>query len=253
MYLWRKSASDQWWRINELPLRVIAGDLLAVIECPNRKGLQLEVASQSRAKLESLSKKMGGRVQQLPRDWLRRSLRQKTKPIQIGKRKLIIPAGAAFGTGEHATTAMCLRFLEKIRRDWNRGWSVVDLGTGSGILALAAKCLGAKRAIGIDNDPVAVRTAQQNARRNKILNVEFRVADVHRWKLPAEVDLVTANLFSELLIAILPKLKHARWLALSGILHVQESDVRRALTQNKIEIIEVRRRGNWVAMLARRR
>jgi ribosomal protein L11 methyltransferase len=253
MYLWRRSASQKWWRDNEIELRTIAGDQLAVIERPHRKRVQLEVASESRGALQKLEKQFGGRITKLPRNWLKRSLRRKTKPIKVGNRQLIIPAGAAFGTGEHATTAMSLRLLEKISRQWRRGWSMVDLGTGSGILALAAKFLGGKRVIGIDNDRIAISTAKQNARLNKISGVQFRVSDVRHWNFPRNIDIVTANLFSDLLIEIVPKVKHVRCLILSGILGKQERGMRRALRRNKIEIFEVRRRGKWVAILAGRK
>jgi len=253
MYLWRRWASKEWLIDNEGAVRTLTGDRLAVIERPNRKRVRLEVASESRAVLQKLEKQFGGRIQKFPRDWLKRSLPRKTKPIKVGSRRLIIPAGAAFGTGEHATTAMSLRLLEKICREWRRGWSIVDLGTGSGILALAARLLGAKRVFGIDNDPIAISTAKQNARLNSIRGVQFRIAEVRRWKLPPKIDIVTANLFSELLIEIVPKAKRPRWLILSGILRKQERDVRRALRRNQIDIFEVRRRGKWVAILAGRK
>ena len=253
MYLWRRQAGQNWFRNNETELRAIAADELAIIERSNRKRLQIQVASKSRAKLEPLAQEFGGRIEKLPRDWLKRSLRRKTNPLQVGKKKLSIPAGAAFGTGEHATTSMSLRMLEQLTRDWNRGWSIVDLGTGTGILALAARCLGARRAIGIDNDAIAISTAKQNARLNRIRGVEFRVADVRDWKFPRAVDVITVNLFSELLIEIAPKLKSARWLILSGMSRAQELDVGRALTRNKIDIVGLLRRGKWVAILGRRR
>ena len=252
MYLWRRSAVEKWLSDDETELRALAGDQLAVVERPNRKRLQLEAASTSKIQLETFKKKFGGRIQNLPKDWLKRLLHQKTKPIRVGTKWLIIPAGAAFGTGEHATTAMSLRLLEQVSRNLNR-WSLVDLGTGSGILALAAKLLGATGAIGIDNDPIAISTANENARRNKIRRVQFRLGDVRRIKLPRGTELVTANLFSELLVGILPKLKRAHWLILSGILRKQEGEIRRALTRNKIDIVQARRRGKWVAILARRR
>ena len=213
--------------------------------------------------LQRLTKQFGGRIEKLPRDWLKRfSREQKTEPIRIGKRlvivrsakdrqstkELIITVATAFGTAEHATTAMSLRLLEKL--DLKRGWSIADLGTGSGILALAAKRLGAGRAIGIDVDPMAISTAKQNARLNKIRGVQFRLGDVRRWKSKRKIDIITANLFSELLIEILPRLKSARRLILSGILRDQERDVRHALARNKIDIIQVQRRGKWVAILA---
>jgi ribosomal protein L11 methyltransferase len=275
MYLWRRSASEKWWHHNEIELRLFAGDQLAIIERPYRKRVQLEVASKSRAALQRLGAQFGGRLEKLPRDWLKRSLRRKTKPIKIGKRRLIIPAGAAFGTGEHATTAMSLKMLERAIRFWgvpapprlaiapSRSQTlsrcvrspklVVDLGTGSGILALAAKLLGARRATGIDDDPIAISTAKQNARLNKIRGVQFRVADVRLWKPTAKIDIITANLFSELLIEILSKVKRARRLILSGILRKQERIVKDALRRKKIEIFEVRRRGKWVAILAGRK
>ncbi len=262
MYLWRKSASRKWWTANKLRLRAIAGDQLAVIERPNYKQLQLEIGSNRQTELQNIAKEFGGHVEKLSRDWLKRVLRRKTKPIKVRNERLTIPAGAAFGTGEHATTAMCLRFLGKLTRNWDHGWSILDIGTGSGILALAAKLLGAKNAIGIDNDPIAIRTAKQNAQLNKIHGVEFRVSDIRDWergKRPfrqdsvAQADIVTANLFSELLIKILPALTSARWLILSGILRLQERDLRRTLARSKIDVVEVRRSGKWVAMLTRRR
>jgi ribosomal protein L11 methyltransferase len=278
MYLWRRRATPQWWTEREEILRGCAGGKLAVIERPDRERLQIEVASESRAELQELAKEFGGEIDKLPRDWLNRFARQqKTKPLKIGRRlvvlnvggtsvsrwsrrkreansfpyRLIIPAGAAFGTGNHATTAMSLRLLERLTREWKPGWSIVDLGTGSGILALAAARLGATRVLGLDNDPLAISTAKENARRNKIDNVDSRLADVRRWKPARKIDIVSANLFSELLVQILPKLKRSRWLILSGILREQETDFVRALRRSKIDIVQVRRRGKWVALLAR--
>ena len=289
MYLWRRRATPQWWLNHEDSLRARFGGKLAVIERPNRTQLQIEVICNSR----TLANHFGGRIEKLPRDWLKRFLRQqKTRPVQVGNRQLLIPAGAAFGTGEHATTAMSLELLKRAFNFWGAhaprvqfsapspktffAWKnlvgarcafregakrrtrgrvrspelVVDLGTGSGILALAAKSLGAKRVIGVDVDPIAISTARQNAQRNKIDRVQFQVADVRCWKFPSKVDLVMANLFSELLIEVLPKLKRSRWLILSGILREQENELLRALNCHRIEIVEVRRRGKWIAFLA---
>jgi ribosomal protein L11 methyltransferase len=277
MYLWRRRASQKWWSNNEERLRAGAEDRLAIIDEVGRKRLQLQVASPTRAEMQRLVKEFGGSVLKLPSNWLKRFAREQQKrTLKVGKRLIImnvggtsvsrvragradsrrggpshivIPAGAAFGTGEHATTAMSLRMVERLTRKWKPGWSIVDLGTGSGILILAAKRLGARRAIGIDNDPTAISTAKENARLNKISNVQFRIGDVHRWKSRAKVDIIIANLFSELLIEILPKLKAARWMIFSGILRNQERDVTRALRRLKIDIVQVRRHGKWVAIL----
>jgi ribosomal protein L11 methyltransferase len=271
MYLWRKFATPGW-----LNSKMIAG--LTVIERPGRKRLQLEVCCKSTTQARRLVDEFGGHFEKLPRDWLERfSREQESEPIKIGKRlvivrsnvggtsvsrmrtesrhkgpsHLVIPAGAAFGTGDHVTTAMSLRLLEEISRDMKPGWSLVDLGTGSGILALAAKRFGASRLIAIDNDRQAIKTAKANARKNRIHRIDFRIDDVRRWQSPRKVDIVAANLFSELLIKILPKLTCAHRLILSGILRAQERAVRRALRTNKIDFVRVRRRGKWIAILAK--
>ena len=165
---------------------------------------------------------------------------------------LVIPASFAFGTGEHATTAMSLRFLEQVTRRWERGWSLVDLGTGSGILALTAKCFGAGRVTGIDNDPTAISMAKSNARLNKIRGATFQLADVHGWNPAQKTDVITANLYSDLLIEILPKLRGGGWLILSGILRNQKHEFVRALQRNHLDVVDMKRRGKWMAFLARR-
>jgi ribosomal protein L11 methyltransferase len=267
VYLWHKSVSQSWIDKHENALRGEIGERFGVIEQLNRKRIQLEAAFDSRMEANRVATEFGGEIRKLPRNWLPRFTETKSKPLKIGKRlivlrsskkreagsfpyRLTIPASAAFGTGEHATTAMSLRLLEQTTLGWKSGWSMIDLGTGSGILALAASKLGARRAIGIDNDPTAISVARENARLNKVDNVEFRIADVRSWKYPKKIDIVAANLFSELLIDIFSKLKCARRLILSGILREQERRVVRALQRNKIDILAVRRRGKWIAIAA---
>ena len=303
MFVWRKRASAVWLAANEAVLRKISAQRLAIISTPDRTTAVAEMAGSSRRDLEKIRSRFGGTIVKFPRDWLTTFSRAQTsKPIKIGKRliiyrsvtsknrirnrnkTLLIPAGAAFGTGEHTTTAMSLRLLELTTRGWgahaprvrfsaprrkffpecvargaqrstrgrvrspDKEWALLDLGTGTGILALAAKRLGAARVIAIDHDPVAIATARANARRNKLDNIDFRVADVRRWQFPPRIEIITANLFSELLIEIVPKLKRAQWLILSGILREQEAQLVRALKRNGIVIVETRRRGKWIAM-----
>jgi ribosomal protein L11 methyltransferase len=301
MFVWRKRASTVWLAANEATLCKVGGQRLAIISRPKRKSAIAEIAGSDRRDLEKIRARFGGTIEKLPRDWLKRFWRvEKTKPIKIGRRLvivssrssrnknktplLVIPAGTAFGTGEHVTTAMTLRLLERCTRAWGahapyvpfsprrpkffsdsvargaqrstRGrvrspekkWGLLDLGTGSGILALAAARFGAMRVIAIDHDPIAISTAKENAQRNKIDNIDFRVADLRRWKFPRKLNIIAANLFSELLIEILPKLKRAQYLILSGILREQEAQLLRVLKRNKIEIVETRRRGKWIAI-----
>ena len=168
---------------------------------------------------------------------------------------LVIPAATAFGTGEHVTTALSLRALDRISRSLAGGWTLLDAGTGTGILALTARCFGATRAVGIDIDPCAVATAKGNAQRNKIGGVHFYRRDVRRWSSRSRYDVVTANLFSELLIEALPRfateLKPAGFLVLSGIMQAQEREVLRALRHRGFHATEIRRRGKWIALVAR--
>ena len=283
MYLWRKSATPRWLGANEAALRAKTNTQLVVIEQRDRKNLQVEVCCNSTTQARPFVRQFGGRIERLPSDWLQRFSRaQNSRPIKIGKRlvisnvggtlvsrlrtgtkksrrkgpsHIVIPAGMAFGTGDHTTTAMSLRLLEEVSRKLKPGWSLVDLGTGSGILALAARRFGAQRVVAIDNDAQAIATARENARRNRIDHVYFRIGDARRWRSAHKTDIVTANLFSELLIEILPKLKrslkHNGSVILSGVLRTQERELRRALRSQKIDIVKVRRRGKWVAMLAK--
>jgi ribosomal protein L11 methyltransferase len=261
-----------WLKAHEDRLQAHAHGQLVIVSRPGRKRLELEIVCRSRSDSTALLKKFGGRAQALPRNWLKRFARVDSNPINIGKRlvissvegtlasrlsrrndhsHLVIPASLAFGTGEHATTAMSLRFLEQLTRLWTRGWSLADLGTGSGILALAAKCFGAGRVAGIDNDPKAIAVARSNARLNKIRGVTFRLDDVRKWKPAQKTDVVTANLHSDLLIEILPKLNPCGWLVLSGILRSQQDELVRTLLRNHIKIISIKRRGKWIAILGR--
>ena len=288
MFVWRKRAGAGWLAANEVALGEIAGGRLVIVSKPAHRNAIAEIASPNCSELEKIRRRFGGIIEKLPRNWLRKFLRwQEPQSLKIGKRlvivsstaskrmksTLVIPLGAAFGTGGHMTTAMSLRMLERLTRKGvvrdaqcstrerphtggkavrssEKEFSLVDLGTGSGILAFAAARFGAKQIIAIDHDPIAIATAKENARRNKIEQVDFRVADVGRWKFPARIDIITANLFSELLIEILPKLKCARWLILSGVLREQEARLLRALKRNQIAVLETRRCGKWVAVLA---
>ena len=142
MFVWRKRASIVWLAANESKLREIAGEQLAIIEQANRKNSISEIAGASRPALEKIRSCFGGKIERLPRSWLAKFSRVgKTKPLRVGSRLvitrsggfqtavygksaarktplLVIPAGMAFGTGEHATTAMALRLLEQATRGW---------------------------------------------------------------------------------------------------------------------------------------
>ncbi len=173
-----------------------------------------------------------------------------------GRLSLIIPHGLAFGSGEHGTTFMLLRALAK--RDDLRRASVLDLGTGSGVLALAARLFGAERIVATDFDPDAVRIAREN----ELLNfphaqVRWKCADVRKLKDGKKYDLVLANIFSGILIEAAPQISRCVALGgelwLSGILVSQEREVSAAYRHEKLKPVETRRRGKWVMLrLARK-
>jgi ribosomal protein L11 methyltransferase len=170
-------------------------------------------------------------------DWVARS-KSDFVPIRVSPRLWIVPGwhippeadavnlvldpGLAFGTGSHASTRLCLRWLE---RRITGGETVLDYGCGSGILAIAALKLGASRAVGVDIDPDAVATAAANARRNNVAG-EFLESSS---SLTFTADLVVANILAnplKLLAPILAKrCRRGGQLALSGILPEQASDV----------------------------
>ncbi len=160
-----------------------------------------------------------------------------------------IPAGMAFGTGDHATTATCLRLLcDHLPAP---GFTAADAGTGTGILAIACAALGAKTVHAFDNDPSAVKTARANIRLNRAHGVILQKASAEDWMPPRPVALVTANIFSGLLISCAPRM--GRWLRpgglliLSGILADQWDAVRTAFTGRGFVTLQVTGRGKWLA------
>ncbi len=269
-YIWRKSVARDWLAKNELRLQALTAGGFAVIERPMRKRIVLEAVCGNRQTVARLLATFGGRAEILPRDWFARFVnRAPRKPMRIGSRLiivdaprradgknvLVIPAGAAFGTGEHATTAMSLRMLERITRRRAKPWRMLDAGTGSGILALAAARFSGAEVVAIDNDPLAISTARENARTNRVRQIQFLVGDVQEIR-GTKFDLITANLYADLLASLLPhfrKLLAARGaIILSGVLRTQENELRRALRSHGFEILETRRRGKWIALRAAR-
>jgi ribosomal protein L11 methyltransferase len=174
------------------------------------------------------------------KDWEREWM-QHYQPMQFGRRLWVCPSwleppapdavnllldpGLAFGTGTHPTTSLCLTELDGMTLNDQR---VVDYGCGSGILAVAALKLGAKRALGVDNDPQALLASRDNAQRNGIADADFAVAlpgqyDVAGWE--AQADVVIANILAgplmELSETLLHFLRPGGTLMLSGLLDTQ--------------------------------
>ncbi|HSW82462.1 MAG TPA: 50S ribosomal protein L11 methyltransferase [Usitatibacter sp.] len=196
-------------------------------------------------------------------DWVALTQRQ-FEPIRAGRRLWIVPTwhepprpgdvnialdpGAAFGTGSHPTTRMCLAWLEENVR---AGDSVLDYGCGSGILAIAALKLGAARATGVDVDPLALEAARYNSSRN---GVDLVVRDAQR-SIDGAFAITVANILANPLRMLAPVIcSHtltAGRIALSGILDDQADQVAQAYAQ-WAALERVAREGPWVLLAGRR-
>ena len=273
---WRKICHEKWVDSWQERLLWLGSARLVVTQFSGSKRVRLEIYDVTRSEAAVLKKEFGGEIRNLSRsnaDWVKSIVQKKPIPIR-GRLRIVnlepeagqtldgdvifVPASLAFGTGEHATTAGCLRLLCDIVPADQTGWTFLDAGTGTGILALAAAKLGADRIDAFDADAIAVRTAKQNARLNG-LSGKLRIwrQDVLKFQPESVYDVVTANLYSVLLRQSLPKLvKAARkdgFLIFSGILRDQEAEVKEWLREKKLDLQESRRRGKWTTILARKR
>lgn len=167
---------------------------------------------------------------------------------------LDLDPGMAFGTGSHPTTALCLRALED---RVTPGCVVYDVGTGSGILAIAAVKLGASRVEACDVDPVAVRVAQANAAQNGV-GARVRITRGDWTSLPpGEADLVVANIIADVVIELAAGVHRlgrpgALFIA-SGVIAHRVDDVVGAFREAGLSAIEIEREGEWAAIIARLR
>ena len=156
--------------------------------------------------------------------------------------------GAAFGTGSHATTSLCLEILEKrVTNDT----TVLDIGTGSGILAIAADLLGAKSAIGVDIDAQSVKTAIANAEINGVSEkTEFLVGDLAE-KISGKYDIVCANIVADVVMRLFDNvadfMKDDGILIVSGIIDMRALEVEKSAIEHGFKIIESLMREEWHA------
>lgn len=173
---------------------------------------------------------------------------------KTGSEKVIeLDPGMAFGTGTHETTTMCMELMEHYLKE---GQSVLDIGCGSGILSIAAAFLGSSRVLGIEIDPDAVRTARENVSANDVSElVEIREGDLTK-DVDEKADLIAANLIAPLVIQLAePAAEHLNEGGVfisSGILTERKEEVEKAIREAGFEILEIREKGEWCAIAARK-
>lgn len=166
--------------------------------------------------------------------------------------KIVIEPKMAFGTGDHPTTALCLSAVDMFMAA-HAGASVLDIGTGTGVLAFAAKKLGASRVVAVDNDAVAVDLAKEAAKENGITGVEISTKSLN--KVSGTFELVVANILANTLIDLAPLIvpKVAKRLVLAGVLQPQAVAVSEAFVKRGLTALEPVSQGEWVRLDFERR
>ena len=168
-----------------------------------------------------------------------------------GRAVLRLDPGMAFGTGTHETTALCLVVLDELVQGGER---LLDIGTGSGILAIAALLLGAAKAEGVDIDPMCVRTAGENAALNGVSDrFIVEIGDLSD-KASGQYDLITANIVANAIKQLAPQIPallapNGTFIA-SGIIDEREDEVAQAIRAAGLAVREIRRDNGWVCILA---
>jgi len=176
------------------------------------------------------------------------------KPASMkGRESIVIQPGQAFGTGHHGSTRGALRLIEELFQS-HRFRRVLDVGTGSGILAIAMRKWGAQEVIAIDIDPVALENAGENARLNH-LNKSIRFSAAPVASIRGRFDLIAANILSSVLVpmaaALKQRLRPGGFLVLAGIL-AREVDTVAAAYAPELKLIRIRAERTWRALLFER-
>jgi len=172
-------------------------------------------------------------------------------PRKKGEVVIDINPGMAFGTGTHPTTQLCLRALENLIPAFPYPPTVLDVGTGSGILSIAAHKLGARKIVAVDLDPVAIESARENARANGVQEgIDFRIGSL--GGVMRRFDIVVANLLPQEILKIAPSLvrrvSSEGFLVVSGILSVQKKEIAGIFREASLKIRRSEESRGWACL-----
>lgn len=172
------------------------------------------------------------------------------QPAQAGEQVMRLDPEMAFGTGSHPTTALMLRLLEELVRG---GETMIDVGTGSGVLALAARLMGVRAVLATDVDEIAVENAQANLALNEVTGITVQANDLLSG-IDLRVDLIAANILANVLTPLIPQVParlnpHGR-LLLSGIYFDKREAIKKTLMANGLRVLQEDQLGDWVALVA---
>lgn len=172
--------------------------------------------------------------------------------LKAGELMVEMDPGMAFGTGTHETTRMCVKALEKYVKGED---TVFDIGTGSGILSIAAARLGAKHVVGVDLDPVAVDSAKKNVGYNNLSNIEILYGDLMEV-VKGKAEIVVANILAPIVMILCDGVKEfineGGFFIASGILNTQEEMIKEKMKAVGFKIEEVIADGEWVCIVAKK-
>lgn len=280
MYHWSKLSSVKW--IDAWEERFYGNDRSVISEIKGGKSVRVEVYCETEKEAQVIQKQFGGSVRELKtQNWVALSAVERP-PLKIrdailvcgarelsvadqlrsenpSKKVIQIPAEMAFGTGDHATTSTCLRFLVDISREQKakggKSWEMLDLGCGTAVLAITARMLGAESCEAHDYDPQAVRVSKQNLKLNRVDEIVVAEQDVLDWKPKKKWAVVVANMFSTILQEAFPTIvktiKKDGDLVVSGILADQWEVTKKWGEDAGLEFGDVVKKGKWVTARAK--
>ncbi len=279
MWVWSKLSGAKW--MDAWEDRFYGNPNAVISKLKSQKTVRVEVYTETQEEAEGIQTQFGGSIRKLVhQNWAaitepqRPPLRIRSSLIISGSRDanarhklqeefpsrhiIQIPADMAFGTGDHATTSTCMRFLVDIAKERTKNgqpWSMLDLGCGSGVIAIAASMLGAESCHAMDFDPQAVKVAQRNTTRNEVSNITVTETDVLKWKPERQWPVVVANMFSTILQQAFPTIVQAMEkdadLVISGILYEQWEETCAVAEKCGLTFQQITRKGKWTTARGR--